>query len=146
MAWKLLIDLREYMCMTHLLNIPYMVENGHLKVKTGHLTLLVWLPHSPQSGLKSGWRSIKPMSVYLASYIFQIYLKIKWKNVWKQRERVSSLGTGKQFYILVKVGYYLLLSLASLAFYFIHCLLVSIVIYYIVYWVHQCSIIWPIGS
>ena len=59
---------------------------------------------------------------------------------------MSSLDTGKQFYIFVKVGYYPLLSLAALAFYFIHCLLLFIVIYYIVYWVHQCSIIWPIGS
>ena len=101
------------------LNIPYMVENGHLKVKDGHLTLLASLLHSPQSGLKFGWRKIKSMSVYLASYIFQIYLKKKWKNVWKKRQTVSSLGTGKQCYIFVKVGYYPLLSLATLAFYFI---------------------------
>ena len=59
---------------------------------------------------------------------------------------MSSLSTGKQFYIFVKVSYYPLLSLAVLAFYFFHCLLLSIVNYYIVYWVHQCSIIWPIGS
>ena len=61
-------------------------------------------------------------------------------------EAVSSLGTGKQFYIFVKVGYCPLPSLAALAFYFIHCLLLSIVNYYIVYWVHQFSITWPIGS
>ena len=61
-------------------------------------------------------------------------------------ETLYSLGTGKQFYIFVKVGYYPLLSLAVLAFNFIHCLLLSIVNYYIVYWVHQCSITWPIGS
>ena len=61
-------------------NIPYMVENGHLKVKDGHLTLLACLLHSPQSDLKFGWRNIKSMSVYLASYIFQNYLKIKWKK------------------------------------------------------------------
>ena len=129
--------------MTNSLNIPYMVENGHLKVKDGHLTLLSCLPHSPQSGPKFGWRNIKSMSVYFASYTFQNYLKKKGKN---QRETVSSLGTGKQFYIFVKVGYYPLLSLAALAFYFIYCLLLSIVNYYIVYWVHKCSIKWPIGS
>ena len=77
MAWRLLIDLREYMYMTHLLNISYVVENGCLKIKDGHLTLLACLPHSPQSGLKFGWRNIKSMSVCLASYIFQIYLKKK---------------------------------------------------------------------
>ena len=59
---------------------------------------------------------------------------------------MSSLGMGKQSYIFVKVGYYPLLSLAVLAFYFIYCLLLSVVIYYIVYWVNQCSIIWPTGS
>ena len=80
MAWRLLINLRGYMCMTHPLNIPYMVENGHMKVKDGHLTLLACLPHSPQSGLKFGWRNIKSISVYLASYIFQIYLKMKWNK------------------------------------------------------------------
>ena len=63
------------MSMTHPLNIPYMVENGHLKVKDGHLTLLACLPHSPQSGLKFGCGNIKSMSVHLAGYIFQIYLK-----------------------------------------------------------------------
>ena len=47
-------------------------------------------------------------------------------------ETVFSLGTGKQFYIFVKVGYYPLLSLAPLPFNFIHCLLLSIVNYYIV--------------
>ena len=47
-------------------------------------------------------------------------------------ETVSSLGTGKQFYSFVKVGYYLLLSLAVLAFYFIHCLL-SVIILFIGY-------------
>ena len=75
-----------------------MVENGHLKVKDGHLTLLACLPHSPQSGM-------------------------------------SSLGTGKQFYIFVKVGYYPLLSLAVLAFYFIfvYCCLLSIIILFIGY-------------
>ena len=57
-----------------------MVENGHLKVKDGHLTLLACLPHSPQSGLQFGWRNIKSMSIYLASYIFQNYLKKKWKK------------------------------------------------------------------
>ena len=31
MAWKLLIDLREYMYMAHPLNIPYMEENGHFE-------------------------------------------------------------------------------------------------------------------
>ena len=61
-------------------------------------------------------------------------------------ETVSSLGTGKQVYIFVKVDYYPLPDLAALGFNFIHCLLLSIVNYYIVYWVHQCSIIWPIGS
>ena len=81
-------------------------------------------------------------SVYLACYIFQNYLKSNGKNM----ETVSSLGTGKQFYIFVKVGYYPPLSLAALAFNFIHCLLLSVVNYYIVYWVYQCSIIWPIGS
>ena len=80
MAWRLLIDLTENMCMTHTLNIPYMVKSGHLKVNDGNLTLLACLPHSPQSGLKFGWRNIKSMSVYLASYIFQIYLKKKWKK------------------------------------------------------------------
>ena len=45
---------------------------------------------------------------------------------------MSSLGTGKQFYIFVKVGYYPLLSLAALAFNFTHCLLLSIDNYYIV--------------
>ena len=70
--------------MTNPLNIPYMVENGHLKVKDGYLTLIACLPHSPQSGLKFGWRNIKSMSVYLASYILQIYLKKKWKKVRKQ--------------------------------------------------------------
>ena len=59
---------------------------------------------------------------------------------------MSSLDTGKQFYIFVKVGYYPLLFLAVLACYFIYCLLLSIVIYYFVYWTQQCSIIWPIGS
>ena len=48
-------------------------------------------------------------------------------------ETVSSLCTGKQFYIFVKGGYFPLLSLAVLAFNFIHCLLLSIVNYYIVY-------------
>ena len=41
-------------------------------------------------------------------------------------ETVSSLGTGKQFYIFVKVGYYPLLSLAVLAFNFYS---LSIVVY-----------------
>ena len=71
--------------MTHPLNITFMVENGHLKVKDGHLTLLVCLPHSPQSALKFGWRNIKSISVYLASYIFQIYLKKKWKKTYRNR-------------------------------------------------------------
>ena len=50
---------------------PYMEKNGHLKVKDGHLTLLAYLPRSPQSGLKFGWSNIKSMSVYLACFIFQ---------------------------------------------------------------------------
>ena len=132
--------LREYICMTHPLNIPYMVENGHLKVKDGHLTLLAWLPNSPQSGLRFGWRNIKPMSVYLASYIFQIYLKMKWKkNICKQRETVSSLGIGKQFYIFVKVGYYPLLSLAVLPFFLfiVYCCLLSFIILFIGYTIAQ---------
>ena len=58
--------------------------------------------------------------------------------MWNYMETVLSLGTGKQYYIFVKVGYYPLLSLAALAFYLIHCLLLSVVNYYIVYWVHQC--------
>ena len=41
---------------------------------------------------------------------------MKKKNMWKQSETVSSLGTGKQFYIFVKVGYYPSLSLAVLTF------------------------------
>ena len=65
------MDLEEYMCMTHPLNFPYLEENGHLKVKDGHLTLLACLPHSPQSGLRFGRRNIQSMSVYLAIYIFQ---------------------------------------------------------------------------
>ena len=135
MAWRLFFMLRECMCMTHPLNIPYMVENGHLKVKDGHLTLHTWLPHSLQFGLKFGWRNIKSMSVYLANYIFQIYLKIKWKkNVWKQRETVSSLGTGKQFYIFVKVGYYSLLFLSCAYILFnIYCCLLSFTILFIGY-------------
>ena len=38
-------------------------------------------------------------------------------------------GTGKQFYIFVKVGYYPLLSLAGLTFYFIYCLLSFIILF-----------------
>ena len=137
MAWRLLMDLGEYMCMTHTLNISYMEENGHSKVKDGHLALLACLPHSPQSGLRFGRRNIQSMSVYLAIYIFQNQLK-------KVMEKLC--GIRWKHCLLVKVGYYPLLSLAALAFNFIHCLFLSIVNYFIVYWVHQCSIIWPIES
>ena len=42
----------------------------------------------------------------------------------------------KAILLIVKVGYYPLLPLAVLTFYFIYCLLLSIVIYCITYWVH----------
>ena len=64
------MDLRDYMCMIHPQNILYMEENGHLKVKDSHLTLLACLPHSPQSGLRFGRRKFQSMSAYLAIYIF----------------------------------------------------------------------------
>ena len=135
------------MCITHPLNIPYVVENGHLKVKDGHLTLLACLPHSPQSGLKFGWRNIKSMSVYLASFTFQNLFKKQWKIMYGNRGKHYLLWAQESnFTFFFKVDYYPLLSLAVLAFYFIHFLLLSIVSYYIVYWVQQCSIIWPIGS
>ena len=51
------------------------------------------------------------------------------KNIWNAAQTVSSLGTGKQYLLLVKVGYYLLLPLAALAFKFIHCLLSFIILY-----------------
>ena len=50
-----------------------MVENDHLKVKDGHLTLLVCLPHSPQSSLKFGWRNIIYVSLFGKLYILNLF-------------------------------------------------------------------------
>ena len=82
--------------MTHSLNIPYMVENVHLKVKDGHLTLLSCLPHRPQSGPKFGWRNIKSMSVYFASNIFQKLFK-------KEMEKTHG-NRGKQCLLWAQVS------------------------------------------
>ena len=100
MSWRLLIDLREYMCMTNPLNIPYMEENGHLRVKIpymeenghlrvkdGHLTLLVWLPYCPRSGLRFERSNIKSIvslfgNVYISKLIKKEMEKtcgIRWK-------------------------------------------------------------------
>ena len=132
--------LREYICMTHPLNIPYMVENGHLKVKDGHLTLLAWLPNSPQSGLRFWMEKHQTyVSLFGKLYIPNLFKNEMKKNICKQRETVSSLGTGKQFYIFVKVGYYPLLSLAVLPFFLfiVYCCLLSFIILFIGYTIAQ---------
>ena len=75
------------------------------------------------------------VSLFGKLYISKLFKNEIEKNIWKQRETVSSLGTGKQFYVFVKVGYYPLLSLAVLAFYFfiVYCCLLSIIILFIGY-------------
>ena len=72
--------LREYICMTHPLNIPCMVDNGHFEGQGWSPDPPCLIAPSPQSGLRFGWRNIKPMLVYLPSFMFQFCLKLKCKK------------------------------------------------------------------
>ena len=72
--------------------------------------------------------------------------KMKWENQLDSSWNSVFYGHRLAILLFVKVGYYPLLSLAVFTFYFIHCLLLSIVTYSITYWVHQCSIIWYYGN
>ena len=132
----------ENICAWHIPLIYHIWKKMDIrKVKVDHLTLLACLPLS--LGLVCSL--VEEATRIYAGLFGNIFIQIKWTKHLKPAGNCYSLGTGKQFYILLRLGYYPLLSLAVLAFKFIHCLLLSIVIYYIVYWVHQCSIIWPSG-
>ena len=66
------------------LNIPYMKENGYLKVKDGHLSIALSLD-----------RDLEGKTSNLFQFIWQaIYYKINEKKWKKHVETVSSLGTG----------------------------------------------------
>ena len=53
--------------------------------------------HSPQSGLKICWSNTK-------FHILQNVIKIKWENIWIQEEIVSTMGTDKQSYLLLRLA------------------------------------------
>ena len=66
-------------------------------------------------------------------YILQKSVKINWEKHLESSWNSVFSGHMQAILHFVKVGYYPLLPLAALAFKFIHCLLMSIVFYYIVY-------------
>ena len=83
--------------------LPYMEEHVLLEGQG-------WSPdppylsvHSPQSGLKICWSNTKSVSLCLAKHILQNLIKIKWKNIWIQEEIVSSMGRGKQSYLMLRL-------------------------------------------
>ena len=76
-------------------HIPYMVRHVLLE---GH----GWSHDDPgsrhclfHSGLISPWSNIKSMPALFKAVIFQKFTKSKKKMLWKSRETVTSMGTGK---------------------------------------------------
>ena len=76
--------------------IPNMEGHVLLKVKVGHLTTLA--PDTVSSILISTLHEAtsNPCQPDSGLLYFKIYTKSKKKMCWKSREKVSSLGTGKE--------------------------------------------------
>ena len=101
------------MCMTHPLNIPYMVENEHLEGQGWSPDHLAWLPLS----LILAWDlEVEGPKLYDGffgnTYFIQIKFKNEKENVGNSAETVTIVGTGKWILYFVKIGYYPLLPLA----------------------------------
>ena len=86
-------------------HIPNMESHVLLKVKVGHLTTLA--PDTLSSILISTLHEATPNLHQASSGLlyFKILQKSKKKMCWKSRETVSSVGTGKEILLIVKVGY-----------------------------------------
>ena len=103
------------------------------KVKVDQINLLACLPYTLSLVSNLEVKAPKICAELFGNVYFIQVIQIKWENIWNSDETVSSVGTGKQFYILLRLAITPYYPLATLAFTFIHCLLLSIVIYYIGY-------------
>ena len=73
-----------------------------------------------------GWKHIKFVLNFFAMYILQNSFKIKWEKHLESSWNSVFFGHRQTILHFVKIGYYPSLSLAVLAFKFIHCLLLLI--------------------
>ena len=86
------------------LNIHIWKKVDIRKVKVDHLTLLACLPYTLSLVSNLEVKVPKICAEHLVMYILQNAFKINWKNVWNLAETVPSVGTGKQFYILLRLA------------------------------------------